>query len=984
MTRRSTKRALLTSVLSLLLCFTMLLSTTFAWFTDTVTSANNMIVAGNLDVELYYQQEGQTDWTKVTSTTNVFLENALWEPGHTEVVKLKIVNEGSLALQYQLGVNVASEIGSTNVNGDPFKLSDFIKFGIVDGSTSYTRDQAIAAVDATATPLKQAYASESVILQAKNDTDDDEKIVTLVVYMPTTVGNEANHKTGAAVPTINLGINLFATQATVEKDSFDELYDKDATYPVYINTSEPVVLNTENKVENEVTITHTDDSSAISNVTVTVPAGTKFEEGATEAVLKIEENNEVDAAVATQITSDQTATTYEISLEGVAADNDQEIEFTLDIEKGLLDVKLYHKGTLIDSTYDPVTGKLTFATKGFSPFTVVSATKLFESGAGTATDPYLIKTPADLLNISKYYHEYKYYKVANGVKTLDLNGIGNISLNGSFDGNGVKIENLTTSLFAEVGKSNEDQEIKISNMDVTVHTTNGRALVRNIYNAGNTIFENVSMHGYIEGQYNIGSFYNYGTANHANSDGSDYTVSFVNATSDVTLVCTTGNAIGGMLGHGYEGADYKLSINMDENSGYSGKMYTTGTAKCYQIMAMCSHATYMLNGVETSRYENTYSSEKLTVSKPVAGNDGYYVAPVEGVASYVVYLNAQLTAYDANGNKIVNLSGMTRNLGNETVTTGFDGKIFDLITDAEIVNDTAHENGYQMKDGLLTIYSGRTANYASGWVTLQVNQYDAEGNLLATGIDTVYTIEDVSTAKALTNAFAKGGKIILSADIALEENTTITINKGVKVELDLNGHTLSSTNSNTATHNFMFDVKGGELIMKNGTVSLKHTGQNIGWNGATTVIDVTAGGVLDLENVVVKNEGGTDMNFAVHLNNWGEVTLNADKCVFDAPYCGVRVFNSGPDKNNVKITNSTVTGGTRAFWVHNYASEDFGGKVYSNSSNAYDQAAVAARLNLDIYDNNNTFEITQNAKSPIRYGFNVAVYYDGSGNLVTE
>ena len=229
--RRSTKHALLTSALSLFLCFAMLLGTTFAWFTDSVSSTNNIIKSGNLDVELYYQTEGQTDWTKVTDQTNVFKENTLWEPGHTEVVKLKVVNEGSLALKYQLGVNVASEVGSVNVNDEAFKLSDFIKFGIVDGAQTYTRDQAIAAVDTTATALKTAYNSDVTSLEAKNDTDSDEKIVTMVVYMPTTVGNEANAKNGAAVPTINLGINLLATQTAFEGDSFNNQYDKDAWRP---------------------------------------------------------------------------------------------------------------------------------------------------------------------------------------------------------------------------------------------------------------------------------------------------------------------------------------------------------------------------------------------------------------------------------------------------------------------------------------------------------------------------------------------------------------------------------------------------------------------------------------------------------------------------------------------------------------------------------------------------------------------------------
>ena len=273
--------------------------------------------------------------------------------------------------------------------------------------------------------------------------------------------------------------------------------------------------------------------------------------------------------------------------------------------------------------------------------------------------------------------------------TLDLNGIGGISLYGSFDGNGVKLVNLTTCLFQVVGKPDAPQEIKISNMDVTVHTTNGRALVRNILNSGETIFENVAMHGYIEGQYHVASFYNYGTAN-ADDIGADYTVSFVNATSDVTLVCTTGEAIGGMLGHGYEGAANQLSINMDEKSGYTGKMYSVGAATCYQIMSMCSHMNYLLNGVETSRYELKYDSTKLTVVAPELDADGYYVAPVEGVDHYGILLNAQLTAYDQNGNNIANLSGMTGNLGKETITSGFDGKIFDLISSATIVNDADH------------------------------------------------------------------------------------------------------------------------------------------------------------------------------------------------------------------------------------------------------------------------------------------------------
>ena len=116
--KRTTKRALLFSVLSMLLCVTMLMGTTYAWFTDSVSSTNNIIKSGNLDVELEYLKDGK--WVAVGEDTNVF-SNQLWEPGHTEVVYLKVSNVGSLALKYNLGVNIAKEIEGTNVAGEAFK-----------------------------------------------------------------------------------------------------------------------------------------------------------------------------------------------------------------------------------------------------------------------------------------------------------------------------------------------------------------------------------------------------------------------------------------------------------------------------------------------------------------------------------------------------------------------------------------------------------------------------------------------------------------------------------------------------------------------------------------------------------------------------------------------------------------------------------------------------------------------------------------------
>ena len=222
-TKKATKRALLTSVMALVMCVVMLVGTTFAWFTDTASTGVNKIQAGNLKMEVTYKNTADGGFEKVSKENPVFNNNALWEPGHVEYVVLKIRNAGNLALKYKLGINIAGETGSTNVLGNEFKLSDYIKFGVVDEDLSgKTRDEMVAAVT-DGKLIKEGYSKESHL-----DITNANETVTLVVWMPTDVGNEANHKTGTAAPTIDLGIKVDATQYTYEKDSFDNQYDAKA------------------------------------------------------------------------------------------------------------------------------------------------------------------------------------------------------------------------------------------------------------------------------------------------------------------------------------------------------------------------------------------------------------------------------------------------------------------------------------------------------------------------------------------------------------------------------------------------------------------------------------------------------------------------------------------------------------------------------------------------------------------------------------
>ena len=232
--KRATKRALLTSVMALVMCVVMLVGTTFAWFTDTASTGVNKIQAGNLKMEVTYKNTVDGGFEKVDKAIPVFNNDALWEPGHVEFAVLNVKNIGTLALKYKLGINIADEKSSTNVYDKELKLSDYIKFAVIDGDQSELGRDALVAKAGAGTALNAGYADEDhhlVPVGKETAEDASSKTVTLVVWMPTTVGNEANHKKDATAPSIDLGISVAATQLNSEVDSFGPDYDKFADYP---------------------------------------------------------------------------------------------------------------------------------------------------------------------------------------------------------------------------------------------------------------------------------------------------------------------------------------------------------------------------------------------------------------------------------------------------------------------------------------------------------------------------------------------------------------------------------------------------------------------------------------------------------------------------------------------------------------------------------------------------------------------------------
>ena len=247
------------------------------------------------------------------------------------------------------------------------------------------------------------------------------------------------------------------------------------------------------------------------------------------------------------------------------------------------------------------------------------------------------------------------------------------------------------------------------------------------------------------------------------------------------------------------------------------------------------------------------------------------------------------------------------------------------------------------------------------------SEYEVEGDVVTAKVDTVEEFVAALAGDSGIDVVVLEDNINLNDLLTRAADPSLAVAAGKTLTIDLGGNKLSATSAQTGKNYNMFDVRG-TLTVKNGAIEYKHEGENMEWSASTNIFNVTAGGVLNLEGVTATNLGGSDMGFVAHLNNWGEVTLNVENSTLESNYVPVRVFNSGPNMNNVTIKNSTLKGVSAAFWVHNYTAVDFGSEAKAE--------AQKALLNLNIYNQGNTFSPDLNG---IRYGFTNSIRTDAYG-----
>ncbi len=225
---KTTKRALLSSVIAMLLCVAMLIGTTFAWFTDSASTAVNKIQAGTLGIQLLDNEgnslEGRAlSWQKAAGAAN---EEVLWEPGCTyNTQQFYIENNGNLNLKFKFLVS--------GITGDA-KLVEAIDFtAMADASWFKFNTGAVSIATSGEFDLLKGYDLDTLFYGTMHFDEyvlePGDKVGPIVIsgHMKEEAGNEYR---GLSID--GIGITVIATQATGEEDSYDGTYDENAEYPV--------------------------------------------------------------------------------------------------------------------------------------------------------------------------------------------------------------------------------------------------------------------------------------------------------------------------------------------------------------------------------------------------------------------------------------------------------------------------------------------------------------------------------------------------------------------------------------------------------------------------------------------------------------------------------------------------------------------------------------------------------------------------------
>ena len=199
--------------------------------------------------------------------------------------------------------------------------------------------------------------------------------------------------------------------------------------------------------------------------------------------------------------------------------------------------------------------------------------------------------------------------------------------------------------------------------------------------------------------------------------------------------------------------------------------------------------------------------------------------------------------------------------------------------------------------------------------------YDVEGTVVSA------TVNDVAELTAALQDdevnvvnFNLAGNIDLNNVATRAALSSIIIEPGKSLNIDLNGYTLSGVES--ATGSFGLLTNRGNLTIDDskgtGAIKLSAT-ENRGWNAYSSVISNQPGGVLVVNGGTIEHLGGTDMAYGIDNLTNGKgtsavATINGGH--IKSTYRAIRQFLNGIEAtNSLTVNGGIIEGANKSIWM---------------------------------------------------------------------
>ncbi len=664
---KNKKTALTKSLIALLLCIAMLIGSTYAWFTDNVTSAGNIIKSGKLELAMYWTDDPDSGvWHDVEDPThNTIFSYEKWEPGYTDVKYVKLVNKGNLALNYSLTLAPQNGVG---------KLAEVINVYFAESEVALQQRSDLSnlrAIGLLSNVLNGGATAEGTLLapgqQSPLHPNGSEVIMTLAMSMITTAGNDYQQESS-----VDFTVTALATQASFEEDSFGSSYDSMAEYPPLLiaNSVSAAVTPVNGKVPaGGVTMSK-------NGIAAYVPAGVSLEDGTDKLTLSITPLADSGSGITTL--NNEILIPVDVHIEGVAEDNTVPIIIDLgEVLPKYLNMGNYHLVhvedgtnavmTLVDSeaeltahnrfTYDPLTGAVSVAMASFSEVAlVVDTSKPWEGGEDYDwyTDEAVVAKHFEIANADQLYAFSKIVGgMASGYAKDDFDGdtiklLSDVNLNhGNFIQDGIQKIFYPIGYYNNKGQDDRDNATGIDGVESNVSSFSGTFdgngnTISNFYqntwemfgdyNSGypansNYYKDAMGLFGYVNG----GTVKNL-TVDHFESDGeftptgviaayaADSTFENIAITNCNPRVYNTGNGgIVGIGGNSGDTASNKLTFNniTIDNTNKISALWGSWDVACGGMMGM-----FRGNGLVD--FNNCHVAAQIDVNNDVCANYQYY------------------------------------------------------------------------------------------------------------------------------------------------------------------------------------------------------------------------------------------------------------------------------------------------------------------------------------------------------------------------